>query len=119
MAKSTLSQFRNMDPTLSPINNLPCEILSRIFAHMCHLNTCLMQTREAREDDTDDGSSQDEEHAFWPEVISHVCSHWRRVALASQELWSHVDIAPSEGRRTSFMSRSQLFASRGPCLCYT
>ncbi|KAJ3921583.1 hypothetical protein F5877DRAFT_76085 [Lentinula edodes] len=51
------------------IHNLPNEILSEIF--LCY--TCI---------------------SCWPTLkLTHVCSHWRDVALGTQELWSNITIS--------------------------
>ncbi|EUC60296.1 F-box-like domain protein [Rhizoctonia solani AG-3 Rhs1AP] len=86
VAKSALTQCANYRPT-SPINTLPSEIIIRIF-------TLLIKS------------------VTLPEILSHVCSRWRRIALAVPELWTHIDIISDESRHTKIMARSQLFASR-------
>ncbi|KAK0447608.1 hypothetical protein EV421DRAFT_1900980 [Armillaria borealis] len=67
-------------PTLSsPAHYDPDSILKRIFALAC-----------LRDEDEDDSKS----HIQWltPLVISHICSHWRKVSLDMPEMWSYLDI---------------------------
>ncbi len=70
----------NDSPTLSsPAHHDPDSILKRIFTLACV------------RDDNEDASKS---HIQWltPLVISHVCSHWRKVSLDMPEMWSYLDI---------------------------
>ncbi|KAL5632235.1 hypothetical protein ACGC1H_000288 [Rhizoctonia solani] len=69
-AKVAIKATRNHAFSITPINSLPPEILTRIF-HM---------TRDI------DPSSVDH--------LAVVCSRWRLVALGSCSLWSHIDYRP-------------------------
>ncbi|KAH7344186.1 hypothetical protein B0J17DRAFT_645630 [Rhizoctonia solani] len=45
----------------------------------------------------------------YPDVLSHVCSHWRQVAVHSRSLWSHIDIsawATPGSRAMTFLNRA-------------
>ncbi|KAK0190273.1 hypothetical protein F5146DRAFT_1223196 [Armillaria mellea] len=69
----------NDSPMLSPAHYDPDSILKRIFTFAC-----------LRDDDEYDYKSRNQ----WltPLIISHVCSHWRKVSLDIPEMWSYLDI---------------------------
>ncbi|KAL5634068.1 hypothetical protein ACGC1H_006038 [Rhizoctonia solani] len=115
--KSTLAQSRNSAFTISPINALPCEVLNHIFGLLSRSHGCLTPTRfddNPNISRSDDGDSLDYGIQFLtiPEIVSRVCSHWRKVALSTHELWTHVDIITFDRWCTKLLSRSKLFASR-------
>ncbi|TEB25925.1 hypothetical protein FA13DRAFT_1796022 [Coprinellus micaceus] len=63
---------------LSPVNALPIELLSRIFA----LNAAIVMEAVS-------GAPQ-RKRSLERIRIAHVCRHWREVALGSAELWSNI-----------------------------
>ncbi|SJL02724.1 uncharacterized protein ARMOST_06060 [Armillaria ostoyae] len=69
----------NDSPTLSSERHDPDKILKRIFTFACY------------RDDDDDSKS----HLQWltPLVMSHVCSHWRKLSLDIPEMWSCLDVS--------------------------
>ncbi|KAJ6544186.1 hypothetical protein B0H19DRAFT_297100 [Mycena capillaripes] len=73
-----------------PVLTLPVELTSKIFVY------CLPPFSASQP------FTQDQPPAV---LLSHVCSHWRSVAFATQELWDSFNI-PSQVSRTP--SRSQL-----------
>ncbi|KAG8681156.1 hypothetical protein FRC08_015812, partial [Ceratobasidium sp. 394] len=81
-AKGTLVRARNNSVALVPINMLPLEVLSDIFTlgqqHCVHNMVTQYHAQTA---------------AFrLVDVLSRVCTNWRRVSLNIRELWSHIDL---------------------------
>ncbi|KAK0436489.1 uncharacterized protein EV420DRAFT_236598 [Desarmillaria tabescens] len=77
--RNPLSQPNNYQPFFSSLaQHDPDKILKRIFTFACYRG----------EDDAFDS------HLHWltPLVISHVCSHWRKVSLDMPEMWSYLDV---------------------------
>ncbi|KAF9477340.1 hypothetical protein BDN70DRAFT_862036, partial [Pholiota conissans] len=81
--QASLSALKSQRNFLTPISDLPPEILCSIFAWVR---------------DSDSGDLVEDEEGIltskslkipWIQV-THVCSHWRNVALNSPELWSRV-----------------------------
>ncbi|KAF8600323.1 hypothetical protein BDV93DRAFT_525475, partial [Ceratobasidium sp. AG-I] len=66
------------------INTLPPEILSSIFVTVVDASIYACSTG-----DDSYGTSE------YPTLISSVCTYWRRVALGTPYLWSHIDLMPS------------------------
>ncbi|KAF8892278.1 hypothetical protein BD779DRAFT_104674 [Infundibulicybe gibba] len=62
----TLKTRRN---TIASINQLPLELLSKIFA------SCVIRNTKS-----------------WVRNVTHICHHWRAVALDSPQLWSVINI---------------------------
>ncbi|KAG8694047.1 hypothetical protein FRC08_008735 [Ceratobasidium sp. 394] len=75
VARLSLAATRNKSPMLAPVNTLPPEILASIFAlskaHCVH----------------------DDKRSF--QNFAAVCTYWRRIALDSTGLWTHIDIGPN------------------------
>ncbi|KAG8716977.1 hypothetical protein FRC09_014935 [Ceratobasidium sp. 395] len=74
--RALLAATRNHSTRLTPVNALPSEILSRIFAFSkgCY---CIR-----------DGNLR-------PDSFTSVCVYWRQVALAATDLWTHIDMGPT------------------------
>lgn len=79
---------------LAPISSLPPEILAIIFSFLCWQSL-----------------GRDSGHNLAPIRLSHVCRHWREIALNQSLLWSHVDFTapPSLGQ---VQRRNSLVPSR-------
>ncbi|CAE6442584.1 unnamed protein product [Rhizoctonia solani] len=109
--KSTLQKamvfmwrVRNQSPSFVPISLLPPEILSRIFcfSERC----CLPKSRITRRDAHNNGQ------LVYPEVALEVCHRWRQAALASHDLWSHIDIDLTSGSEGKLFSRALALSAR-------
>ncbi|KAL5637863.1 hypothetical protein ACGC1H_002213 [Rhizoctonia solani] len=48
----------------------------------------------------------------YPDVFTRVCSRWRRIALASHTLWSHIDIRLSCNLSKGFHARAETYVAR-------
>ena len=78
--------------TLSSISRLPPELLSRIFESVARgEDNIRMKNLEPR----------------WIGV-SHVCSHWRHVALENPRLWSHIQCYPYPRWALEMLKRSKM-----------
>ncbi|EPS97240.1 hypothetical protein FOMPIDRAFT_1129047, partial [Fomitopsis schrenkii] len=73
---------------LVPVSQIPPELLSKIFLHTAG------------------------QHAYPARVppqicVTHVCRHWREVALQCAALWSHVDVPALPEKLAEFLKRSK------------
>lgn len=83
-AKSIVGQTRNCSPTLSPIQSLPPEVLASVFQIVVGVRPCGIKAG--------DSSGTNASLTKYPDLLSQVCSRWRRVAIGLPKLWSHIDI---------------------------
>ena len=69
--------------TLAPISTIPSELICEIF--LCY-------THADRQGDCGDGFLTRNRHNIHRNAVrlSHVCYHWRNVALSSPQLWAHM-----------------------------
>ncbi|KAG8751423.1 hypothetical protein FRC11_009402 [Ceratobasidium sp. 423] len=84
---------------IPPINKLPAEILADIIRIVVYCAPCCKEG----------GQLTSGPVLRYPDVLSHVCSHWRQVAVHSRDLWSHIDIAAwatSGSRAMTFLDRA-------------
>ncbi|KAH7344187.1 hypothetical protein B0J17DRAFT_645631 [Rhizoctonia solani] len=65
------------------INKLPAEVLGLIMQIVVSYASCCKKANSL---------SKESQGLRYPDVLTHVCSHWREVALRSRSLWSHIDI---------------------------
>lgn len=77
-AQKAIRSTRTLQNALQTIRLLPDEVLSHIMA--------LSSPRSP----TYTSNALDVRH---PLVLSHVCQHWRTVALATPHIWTHVPLA--------------------------
>lgn len=68
---------RSNQNTKAPIARLPIETISEIFL-------LLQKSQDSR---------SHREHPWSWMTISHICSHWRAIALSTQELWTVIETA--------------------------
>ena len=73
-----------------PINMLPPQILRLIFAIGCEMQEEGEEMEEDEEDEDDNGVRSSGSSLFQI-LVSHVCRHWRAVALNSHTLWATLD----------------------------
>ncbi|CAE6446511.1 unnamed protein product [Rhizoctonia solani] len=100
-ANSVMRYARNVPP-FAPINALPREVMSRIFSLAAGEDCALYQVQPT-------GCKMRSKHA---DLLTHVCSHWRQIALGSRTLWSHIDIHSYGSFNTQLISRADVYASR-------
>ncbi|KAG8796305.1 hypothetical protein FRC12_000720 [Ceratobasidium sp. 428] len=85
--KAALSYSRNTSMALAAINKLPVEVLGTMFSlvqRYCVHDIIIEQLPQPSISQLAD-------------VISRVCTHWRKIALNTRELWSHIDLAVNGG----------------------
>ncbi|KAF8671517.1 hypothetical protein RHS04_08275 [Rhizoctonia solani] len=82
-ARATLASTRNCAPCIAPVSRLPDDILIQIFQFITDDRGCNAY---------DDGRARACSPFRYPRLLTHVCSHWRDVALTSKSLWVHIDI---------------------------
>ncbi|KDN48827.1 hypothetical protein RSAG8_02814, partial [Rhizoctonia solani AG-8 WAC10335] len=96
----TLRRVRNHSSTIVPINALPAEVLTRIFSM---LRSCCFESRK----------SPKLAVPIYPDTLAQVCSRWRRIAIGSCALWSHIDLSASDKDLSQrLLSRAKAFRSR-------
>lgn len=93
-ARVDISQAINYSSTVVPISALPAEILYRVFHLVLGSSHC-----RAR-------------FLLYPDILSHVCSRWRQVAIGSCKLWSHIDFPILPAFRKGRLARAEAFAAR-------
>ncbi|CAE6383234.1 unnamed protein product [Rhizoctonia solani] len=80
-AKAKINRARNWSSAL-PINKMPIEIIMQIFQWVVHSEYfCANSNRRS----TIIFSPK------YPELLTHVCSRWRRILISSPQFWSHID----------------------------
>ncbi|KAJ7162981.1 hypothetical protein C8R46DRAFT_332364 [Mycena filopes] len=81
--RETLAQLRAV---IAPIRKVPVELLAEIFRY-----TCLSEPPIYRYRFTIGLPQPRKENMLQPaEVVSHVCVHWRQVAVTTPQLWTDV-----------------------------
>ncbi|CAE6462122.1 unnamed protein product [Rhizoctonia solani] len=98
-SEMALCRVRNHSPSFVPISALPPEVLIRIF-NMLH--SCCFESRKKLQLAV----------PVYPDTLAWVCSRWRRIAISSRVLWSHIDLSPCKGHNQRLLSRGNTFASR-------
>ncbi|KAH7325188.1 hypothetical protein B0J17DRAFT_682538 [Rhizoctonia solani] len=86
------------------INLLPVEILAHVFVLVCAAYPCPWVTTPT--------SVEEDIPMSILILLSHVCSHWRRVAIATSGLWTHVDIDPSRVSKEQLPIRTRTYLAR-------
>ncbi|KAH7332725.1 hypothetical protein B0J17DRAFT_632021 [Rhizoctonia solani] len=108
-ASVAINSARNMSNHLVPINSIPPELL----AHTFHL-LLGWQFRAKRTLGSLDG-----ENPNYSQILSHVCSHWRRIAVNSCSLWTHIELRTLDSANQGLIDRARTYATRaGSLLLY-
>lgn len=86
--------------------------MTRIFQLVLDDQPCYYDNSE--NDDNYNNSLPPKTSLKYPEILSHVCSRWRQIALGSHILWSHIDIFAfrSHSKFKRLLLRGEAFASR-------
>ncbi|KAG8755253.1 hypothetical protein FRC11_006159, partial [Ceratobasidium sp. 423] len=90
----------------APINTLPAEVLMYIFRLILSQRPCPLRVINHW------NPRSPARFPKYPDILSHVCSRWRQIALASHELWSHIDIALSCSLSKRFHKRAITYVAR-------
>ncbi|CEL61270.1 hypothetical protein RSOLAG1IB_09892 [Rhizoctonia solani AG-1 IB] len=105
-AKSAINFARNSG-SFTSINVLPREIISYIFSLVVADEHCgLKQKRTSGRACTHTVLSK------YPDILTHVCSYWRQIALGSHALWTHIDLSFDNSISAQLVSRADTYASR-------
>ncbi|KAH7345739.1 hypothetical protein B0J17DRAFT_713286 [Rhizoctonia solani] len=107
-AELTMRQIHN-SPMITPVNRFPPEILASIF-HLVQIQD--MKPCSLERLGLDIFGTLSPACPKYPDILSHVCSRWRQVAIGSSHLWSHIDIALSCSLAPKLLSRAQTFVAR-------
>ncbi|CAE6413698.1 unnamed protein product [Rhizoctonia solani] len=99
-ARIAIGHARN---SFTPINKLPSEILIRIF-HLVSADPCQLRFF--------DGSMFHLKHNPYLDWVTHVCSRWRVIALASPSLWAHIDLSLDLPWGRGILDRAETYAKR-------
>ncbi|KDN47191.1 hypothetical protein RSAG8_03670, partial [Rhizoctonia solani AG-8 WAC10335] len=90
----------------SPVSSLPPEILIQVFHLVCNdqSSPCSIVAELY--------SWEENSRPFWkpPVTLSHVCSHWRQLAVNLPSIWSHIDLFPDSmlsARSHAYLARSK------------
>ncbi|KAH7337780.1 hypothetical protein B0J17DRAFT_664237 [Rhizoctonia solani] len=103
-AKAAVSRTRNMIRTPASWTILPDEIWGHVFCLVRDMHPCYLQEK-TRED-------HKLAQTWYPELFTHVCYRWRRIAIGHSPLWTHIDIIPRHSQSKQFYDRGMAFVSR-------
>ncbi|KAF8753469.1 F-box-like [Rhizoctonia solani] len=106
-ARATINWTRNCSNHLVPVNALPPELLSNIFQYALGPDNIGNMHRHPRLN-----RANNTRNTISSEVLSHVCTYWRKVALSSPHLWTRIDLSPCRAVSASLLPRSESFAVR-------
>ncbi|CAE6458413.1 unnamed protein product [Rhizoctonia solani] len=104
-ARAAVQAARSSIPKLAPISTLPAEILAHIFHLVLLGQFCLVQRGII-------GTIEEIEYPICPDALAHVCSFWRRVAITSPGLWTHIDIAFDHSLNPGLSARAKVYVTR-------
>ncbi|KAB5588987.1 F-box-like domain containing protein [Ceratobasidium theobromae] len=89
-----------------PIDMLPTEILTHIF-HLLVVGQPPMVECSFL-----DNEMKGSHFPKYPDLLAHVCSHWRKVAISSRALWSYIDITSYHQLTRGFLARAGTHITR-------
>ncbi|CAE7195465.1 unnamed protein product [Rhizoctonia solani] len=104
-ALTAVQAARNSISKISPISNLPAEILTCIFKLAASGQPCLVQRGYS-------GKISNIKYPLYPDSLAHVCSFWRRVATNTPNLWTHIDVALDHSLNPGLFARAKVYATR-------
>ncbi|KAB5590376.1 F-box-like domain containing protein [Ceratobasidium theobromae] len=107
-AKASLRTVANSSPTVVPISVLPPEIMLRIFKFVIGAQPGII----GKGKDRLNIQSVSLRFPKYPDLLSHVCSHWRQIALASPALWTYIDLAHHDLLGQKLVARAKAYITR-------
>ncbi|CAE6342079.1 unnamed protein product [Rhizoctonia solani] len=99
-AKVAVGLMRNSSAAIVPIHRLSSNLLTRIFIGVVASETCGLDLKDTNQ------------LPKAPIYLTHICSRWRKIAVASSDLWTHIDLSPSILKNQRSLSHVQTFLSR-------
>ncbi|CAE6466103.1 unnamed protein product [Rhizoctonia solani] len=114
-ARAALRGLRNMSSMLSPVNLLPSLVLTSIFLKAVEADRtsrAVLARRVAIEQGDNPAIQARLKRPDTATVISSVNTHWRKIALRTQELWSHIDLGESGARTDIPFAKAKLWLER-------
>ncbi|CAE6472548.1 unnamed protein product [Rhizoctonia solani] len=90
---------------VTAIKDLPPEIITHIFQLVVAGQPCLANRSSTSYELTI-------KYPQYPDCLSHICSSWRRIAMNSPVLWSHIDIALDHSLNPNLFKRANAYARR-------
>ncbi|KAG8747470.1 hypothetical protein FRC12_014058, partial [Ceratobasidium sp. 428] len=102
-----ISLVRNRSPRLSPIMNLPRELLGYIFELILrdeHWNFVI--------DDDSYSTGESLEPLTHPDTLSGICMYWRQVVVSTPSLWAYIDLVVSGRHKEKHYSRASRLINR-------
>ncbi|KDN48394.1 hypothetical protein RSAG8_02986, partial [Rhizoctonia solani AG-8 WAC10335] len=105
-AEAAVNWTRNLSNSLIPINKLPPELLAHVFQLLPSWQSRAQKTR----------GSLNGKSAKYPGALSHVSSHWRRVAISSCSLWTRIDLCTLDSIQQGLLDRAKTYAQRAGVL---
>ncbi|KAG8748084.1 hypothetical protein FRC12_013924, partial [Ceratobasidium sp. 428] len=106
-ARVEVGSVRNRSPRLSPIMNLPRELLEYIFELILrdeHWNFVI--------DDDSYPTGESLEPLTHPDALSGTCMHWRQVVVSTPSLWAYIDLVVSGRHKEKHYSRASRLIER-------
>lgn len=92
--KTLLTDLRRQRNGLNPTCCLPTELLGEIFHHATHPTTVFYNAPPVKR---------------WPRpwlLVTHVCHHWRDVAIMHHQLWTYIELYKSPNLASMFAERA-------------
>ncbi|CAE6451860.1 unnamed protein product [Rhizoctonia solani] len=105
-AQEAISTVRNYmaNRGITGIKDLPLEIITHIFHLVIASQPCLTHRTTSYEPII--------KYPQYPDSLTQICSSWRRIAINSPALWSHIDIALDHSLNPSLFERANVYAAR-------
>ncbi|KAF8322681.1 hypothetical protein DL93DRAFT_1051321 [Clavulina sp. PMI_390] len=104
--------WRALDPSVSPISQLPDELLLMIFDHGAQDELTQLLTYNSESSDfpvVGDATLETNirPHFPFPLLVSHICENWRSLALDRSSLWTHINPYWNIHQVTMWLQRSK------------
>ncbi|KAG6808264.1 hypothetical protein H0H92_004701 [Tricholoma furcatifolium] len=94
--ESIIRYYKNRQNTLTITCRIPPEVLACIFRYF---------VKDAVGDNADPDTHS--KKIDWIRAVSHICSHWREVALSTPSLWSTIDLGYAPAFALEMLQRSK------------
>ncbi|CAE6466108.1 unnamed protein product [Rhizoctonia solani] len=113
-ARGALKGLRNRSSILSPVNLLPPEVLTDIFLKAVEVDrkSRAALARRAVEQGDNQAIQARLKRPDIATVLSSVNVYWRRLAIRTRELWSHIDLGESGARTDTPFAKAKLWLER-------